>query len=121
MLSHPRCKLVDAHTHAHTQQVVWQVVGLAALNAMTYGRSRLWAQALQADRLGGQRPTDLLASVARAAVVFVWSELQDFVLHRRDSLPAAWEQVGAGHPFIQQRPSSDGVVSFCLNVPDRLL
>lgn len=99
------------------QQGVWQVVGLAALNAMEYGRSRLWAQTLQADsdRQGGHRRADMLSTVQQAAVAFFWSEIQDFVVHRRGVAPAGWDSIQAGHPFIQFRPDT----GLCLHVPHR--
>ncbi len=60
------------------QLPVWQVVGLAALGAMEHGRRRLWAQARQDGRL-----EDLVGVVGRAAGLFFWSELQDYILARR--------------------------------------
>lgn len=93
------------------QVPVWQVVGLAALGAMEYGRRRLWAQSGQ----DGQ-PEDLVGVVGRAAGLFFWSELQDFVLARRGGLGPLWERVGRGHPFLQA--GVGGAADLCLNVPN---
>jgi hypothetical protein len=95
------------------QLLVWRVVGLAALNAMEYGRSRLWVQSLQVGD-----PGERLAEVARAASVFFWSELQDFTLDRLGLPGAAWAGVGRGHPFLQTGLPGCGGVS--LHVPDGL-
>ena len=96
---------------------VWQVVCIAALGVMEYGRSRLWAQHLDTPALpvgqtlitaymptatAGPAPPDLPEGVGRAAVARFWSYLQVFV--DAQLVPTAWvaDPVALGplHPFI---------------------
>ncbi len=62
------------------------------------------------------RPKDLVGVVGRAAGLFFWCELQDFVLARRGVLGPLWERVCQGHPFLQ--PGVGGAASLTFNVPN---
>lgn len=106
--------------HPRVQQGVWDVVCLAALNAMQTGRKLLWklgrerGEALAAGGVQltlqqawgvGPAPPTVLQRAQRAAVAHFWANVQDFVqLHR---VPTRWE-VGArlpsNHPFIAAEP-----------------
>ena len=81
--------------------MVWRVVCLAALQAIDYGRRRLWAMWSQAGR-----PADivqrqpLVQIVVRASLCRFWELLYDFV-GARVGLPGdGWASVGPDHPFL---------------------
>jgi len=84
--------LLEAPQGSHVQ--VWQVVGLAALSAMAWGRGAVWG------RRAGQPllPGDVVAISAEVVDLF-WTMLDDFA---RDlpSVPVSWLPVPVGHQFL---------------------
>lgn len=93
---------------------VWQIVCLAAVSAMEFGRKRLWAQLRQ-----GGVSDSWVAEVGRAAGLRFWAELQDFVLDRGRVVGSGWDRAtaaaGPGHPFLQK--DLPGVPGWSLHVP----
>jgi len=99
-------------------QGVWEVVGAAAIAAMSYGRKLLIRLHLGREPLphgqtrltdfgftiGGLRPS-VLQRASRKAVAWFWCILQDFV-SGQDGVPPSW---GPGptvsHPFMARDPS----------------
>jgi hypothetical protein len=112
---------------------VWQVVCVAALGAMEYGRTYMWAQRLAAAApptgqtlitaympaaTAGPALPDLAERASRAAAARFWSYLQDFTDARL--VPPAWvadpAALGPLHPFIGVvRPG--GRPRLCLHAP----
>ena len=72
---------------------VWDVVGLAALSALEYGRKRLWA-ASQAQHGTGE----LIGRVGAAVVADFMARLVGFAALGR--APKGWRNVHAHHPFL---------------------
>ena len=74
------------------QQPVWDVVCLAALTAMEFGRQRLWSLAR------GQLEAETVERVGDEAVAFLWGKLAGFVA--LGQAPRGWGGVPLAHPFV---------------------
>jgi hypothetical protein len=72
------------------QQCVWDVVALAALNAMERGRRYLRAK--------HPRVTHLLERACTRAVADFWASLHDFA--GLGEPPKGWGDVSASHPLL---------------------
>ena len=82
-----------AQAPAGLMQAVWDIVCLAAVAAMEYGRQRLYA-CREDSRVG-------IAVVRRIGVEVVsdfWARLAAFVSLRRP--PRRWDLVPSNHPFL---------------------
>jgi hypothetical protein len=80
---------------AAVQVAVWQVVGLAALEAMDRARRYMWWRFRQP---GVSPAVALEAGIARARSL-LWVGIQDFAAGGR-SVPAGWERVPQDHCFL---------------------
>jgi hypothetical protein len=87
------------------QQVVWRVVGMAALEAVDVGRRYMWS-------LSATAAAEAVAAGQRRAVTTFWMALEDFSHRGRRTPPRGWDTVGAGHPFL--------AVQVVVPVPPRL-
>ena len=82
---------------------VWQVVCLAALSAMEFGRKSLWAKHLTQVMHPGPSPErlDMTVRVAALARDKFWFLLSDFCQdHPTPPSGTGWLGVGPDHPFL---------------------
>jgi hypothetical protein len=96
------------------QVPVWQVVGLAALEAMDRARRFMWWTSCQP---GVSRGMALQQGVVRARSL-LWLGLQDFTAEDHRQPPLNWRQVTDTHPFLSVQvvvPLQPRVV---LNLPE---
>ena len=76
---------------------VWSLVCLSALDAMEYGRRRLWAHCTCSSL-----PAPDVPAIANAAAARFWHNLHDVVL----ALPVSPWLLGPNHPFLAARGGS---------------
>ena len=94
------------------QQCVWDVVCVAALDAMEEGRRH--AKGLRARQPPAAQAEVLARSSAVAAAGF-WGRLASFVALRSTPKHGGWEGVPLDHPFIGV--THDGTFRMVLNRP----
>lgn len=123
---------------------VWDVVCLAAVAAMEYGRKLMWRLHLQAqsdvsaDSSSSRQATidelwhlpvpnhavqSVVQYAARAAAADFWCRLQDFAnLDLSSSQWPAADSLGPDHAFLYKRPAvgSNTVVCVCVRAPTEL-
>ena len=88
---------------AALHQGIWDVVCLAALNAMDAARALMWERR---QRNQGQPGEALADAAGRYAVARFWALLADFC--GLGMAPRRWrEQVPSGHPFIHWLPAEN--------------
>ena len=86
--------------HAACAQPVWILVCLCAVDAMEYGRQRLWAQwRSPAWPLDVPARLAAVAATANAATQRFWHNVQGATF-AAPVLPASWAAVGPAHPFV---------------------
>ena len=83
---------------------VWDVVCLAAISALDFGRQRMVMAGLAAR---AKLPSARVLSIGLAVVADFWGRLQTFVT--LGIRPKGWDTVPSAHPFIS-RAVGDGMV-----------
>jgi hypothetical protein len=94
------------------QRVVWQVVALAALEAMEAGRRAVWRRHHQGVDAAGA-----VAQARMVAVAAFWLAVSDFGGSQRRVPRRGWEGVGQHHPFLAVRQQGDVVPCLAVVLP----
>jgi exonuclease III len=97
-----------APPHQTIEQAIWDVVCLAAISAMDYGRRLLFASRNEQGYVGNGAT---LARVKTQVIADFWARLQSYV--SLGIKPRGWDKIPPGHPWIERR--EDG--SMRLNKP----
>ena len=98
--------------HEQIKQNVWDVVCLAAISSMEYGRKLLFASNQSS---AGDLNAPCIPSIKTRVIADFWARIQSYVC--LGLKPRGWETIPPGHPWIERRADE----SLWINKPAHIM